>query len=291
MKKTKGIILAGGRATRLYPITSVVSKQLLPVYNKPMIYYPLSALMLAGIRDILIISNIETLPLIEKLFGDGSKFGLNISYELQQQPRGIAEAFIIGEKFIGGDNAALILGDNIFYGHGFPKKLVKAASKDEGATVFAYYVKDPERYGIIELDKNNDPVSIAEKPENPKSNWAVTGLYFYDNDVIKIAKNIKPSKRGELEITDINAHYLKAGKLSVEPLGRGFAWLDAGTCDSLLDASLFIRTLEERQNSMISCLEEIAYRKKYITKDQLLKLSEGLPKDYAHYLDRIMKEE
>lgn len=290
MKKTKGIILAGGKATRLYPVTSVVSKQLLPVYNKPMIYYPLSTLMLSGITDILIISNMETLPLIEKLFGDGSKYGLNIKYELQQQPRGIAEAFTIGEKFIGSDNVALILGDNIFYGHGFPKTLVKAASKEDGATVFAYYVKDPNRYGIVEVDKNNNPVSIVEKPENPKSNWAVTGLYFYDNDVIKIAKSIKPSNRGELEITDINAHYLKAGKLSLELLGRGFAWLDAGTYDSLLDASLFIKTLEERQNSMISCPEEIAYRKKYISKEQLLKLAEGFPKDYAQYLDRITRE-
>ncbi|MDR2426333.1 MAG: glucose-1-phosphate thymidylyltransferase RfbA [Endomicrobium sp.] len=291
MKKTKGIVLAGGRATRLYPVTSVISKQLLPVYNKPMIYYPLSVLMLAGIRDILIISNKETLPLIEKLFGTGNKFGLNINYGLQKQPRGIAEALIIGEKFIGSDDVALILGDNIFYGHGFPKTLVKAASKEEGATVFAYYVRDPGRYGIVELDKNKTPVSITEKPESPKSNWAVTGLYFYDNDVIEIAKNIKPSKRGEFEITDINEHYLKTGKLSVELLGRGYAWLDAGTYDSLLDASLFIKTIEERQNSMISCLEEIAYRKKYITAEQLLKLTQGLPKDYAQYLDRLIREE
>ncbi|MCL1972611.1 MAG: glucose-1-phosphate thymidylyltransferase RfbA [Endomicrobia bacterium] len=290
MKKTKGIILAGGKATRLYPITSVVSKQLLPVYNKPMIYYPMSALMLAGIKDILIISNNETLPLLERLFGDGSKYGISISYALQEQPRGIAEAFIIGEKFIGEDNAALILGDNIFYGHGFSKALVNAVSKESGATVFAYYVKDPNRYGIVELDKNNNPVSIEEKPANPKSNWAVTGLYFYDNEVVKIAKNIKPSKRGEIEITDINEHYLKAGKLKVELLGRGFAWLDAGTCDSLLDSSFFIKTIEERQNSMISCLEEIAYRKKYIGKEQLQKLAAGLPKDYADYLSRIARD-
>lgn len=291
MKKTKGIILAGGKATRLYPITSVVSKQLLPVYNKPMIYYPLSILMLSGITDILIISNPETLPLIEKLFGDGSKFGLNISYELQEKPRGLAEAFIIGEKFVGGDNVALILGDNIFYGHGLTRKLNKTVSTAGGATVFGYYVKDPNRYGIVELDRDNKPVSIEEKPENPKSHWAVTGLYFYDNDVVKIAKNIKPSKRGELEITDINAHYLKNGKLNVELLGRGFAWLDAGTCDSLLDASFFIKTIEERQNAMISCPEEIAYRKKYINKEQVVKLSKDLPKEYSEYLDRVIKEE
>ena len=291
MKKTKGIILAGGKATRLYPVTSVVSKQLLPVYNKPMIYYPLAVLMLAGIKDVLIISNSETLPSIKKLFSDGSKFGININYAVQDEPRGIAEAFIIGEEFIGGDNVALILGDNIFYGHGFTKSLQRSADNEHGATVFAYYVKDPNRYGIVELDKNNKPLNIAEKPENPKSNWAVTGLYFYDNDVINIAKKIKPSKRGELEITDINAHYLKEGKLNVELLGRGYAWLDAGTHDSLLDASLFIKTIEERQNSMISCLEEIAYKKKYINKEQLKKLADALPKEYAVYLNRIANEE
>ncbi len=290
MKKTKGMILAGGKATRLYPVTSVVSKQLLPVYNKPMIYYPLSILMLAGIRDILIISNDETLPLLKRLLGDGGRFGLSISYELQQYPGGIAEAFIIGEDFIGRDNAALILGDNIFYGHGFPGRLAKAASGEGCATIFGYYVKDPNRYGIVELDKNNNPVSIEEKPEKPKSNWAVTGLYFYDNEVIKIAKSIKPSKRGELEITDINKYYLNAGKLNVELLGRGFAWLDAGTHGSLLEASLFIKTLEERQNSMISCPEEIAYRKKYIDKTQLVRLMENLPQDYTLYLERIINE-
>lgn len=290
MKKTKGMILAGGKATRLYPVTSVVSKQLLPVYNKPMIYYPLSILMLAGIRDILIISNDETLPLLKRLLGDGGRFGLSISYELQQYPGGIAEAFIIGEDFIGRDNAALILGDNIFYGHGFPGRLAKAASGEGCATIFGYYVKDPNRYGIVELDKNNNPVSIEEKPEKPKSNWAVTGLYFYDNEVVKIAKSIKPSKRGELEITDINKYYLNAGKLNVELLGRGFAWLDAGTHGSLLEASLFIKTLEERQNSMISCPEEIAYRKKYIDKTQLVRLMENLPQDYTLYLERIINE-
>lgn len=287
MKKNKGIILAGGKATRLYPITKAVSKQLLPVYNKPMIYYPLSTLMLADIREILIISNDETLPSIEKLFGDGSKYGLKIEYALQKEPRGLAEAFIIGEEFIGDDNVTLILGDNIFYGHGFSEILQKAALNKNGATVFGYYVKNPSRYGIIELDKDKKPVSIVEKPENPKSNWAVTGLYFYDNEVIDIAKNIKPSKRGELEITDINDIYLKKGKLNVELLGRGFSWLDAGTYQSLLDSSMFIKTIEERQGIMISSIEEIAYRKGYISKEELLKLTEDLPQEYGEYLKRI----
>ena len=291
MKKTKGIILAGGKATRLYPITKAVSKQLLPVYNKPMIYYPLSVLMLAGIREILVISNSETLPLIEKLLGNGSKLGIKIEYALQEEPKGLAEAFIIGETFIGKDNAALVLGDNIFYGHGFSKMLAQTALRGEGATIFGYYVKNPQRYGIVELDKNNNPVSIAEKPEKPKSNWAVTGLYFYDNEVIKIAKSIKPSKRGELEITDINEIYLKKGALKVELLGRGCSWLDAGTYESLLDASMFIRTLEERQGVMIGCLEEIAYRNGYITKENLIKLAEGLPDDYAGYILNIAKSE
>ncbi len=290
MKTTKGIVLAGGKATRLYPITKVVSKQLLPVYNKPMVYYPLSTLMLAGIKDILIISNAETLPSLEKLFGDGSKLGIKIQYALQEAPRGLAEAFIIGEKFIGDDNAALILGDNIFYGHGLSGALMKAAANEEGATIFGYYVKDPQRYGIVELDKNNKPVSITEKPENPKSNWAVPGLYFYDNSVVKIAKTIKPSKRGELEITDINELYLKNGKLKVELLGRGYSWLDAGTYESLLDSSMFIKTLEERQGVMISCLEEIAYRNGYISKEEVLKLAENLPEDYANYIRRVVNE-
>jgi len=288
MKKTKGIILAGGKATRLYPITKAVSKQLLPVYNKPMVYYPLSVLMLAGIREILIISNEETLPALKKLFGDGKKLGLNIEYALQEKPRGLAESFILGEKFIGKDNAALVLGDNIFYGHGLSKMLKKAAAKEDGATVFGYYVKDPNRYGIVEIDDNGKAVSIEEKPENPKSNWAVTGLYFYDNDVIEIAKNVKPSKRGELEITDINDAYLKKGKLSVELLGRGYSWLDAGTYESLLDSSMFIKTLEERQGVMIGCLEEIAYRNGYISKAELLELAKDLP--YAEYINRVAAE-
>ncbi|MDR1942110.1 MAG: glucose-1-phosphate thymidylyltransferase RfbA [Endomicrobium sp.] len=287
MKKTKGIILAGGKATRLYPITKAVSKQLLPVYNKPMIYYPLSVLMLAGIKEILIISNAQTLPFIEQLFGNGANLGLTIEYALQEEPKGLAQAFIIGENFIGADNAALILGDNIFYGHGFSKLLKNAVLKNEGATVFGYYVKDPKRYGIAELDENGKPVSIVEKPENPKSNWAVTGLYFYDNEVINIAKSIKPSKRGELEITDVNDVYLSRGRLNIELLGRGYSWLDAGTYESLLDASMFIKTLEERQGFMISCPEEIAYRNGYITKEKLLELAASLPEEYKDYLKKI----
>jgi len=290
MKKTKGIILAGGKATRLYPITKAVSKQLLPVYNKPMVYYPLSVLMLAGIKDILIISNEETLPALRKLFGDGNRLGLNLEYSLQEKPRGLAESFILGEKFIGKDNAVLILGDNIFYGHGLSGMLKRAASKENGATVFGYYVKDPQRYGIVEMDGNGKAVSIEEKPQNPKSNWAVTGLYFYDNEVIEIAKNVKPSKRGELEITDINDVYLKKGKLNVELLGRGYTWLDAGTYESLLDSSMFIKTLEERQGVMIGCLEEIAYRNGYISKAGLLELAKDLPADYAGYLQRVAAE-
>ncbi|MDR3049313.1 MAG: glucose-1-phosphate thymidylyltransferase RfbA [Elusimicrobiota bacterium] len=287
MKKTKGIILAGGKATRLYPITKTVSKQLLPIYNKPMIYYPLSVLMLAGIKDILIISNTETLPSLQSLFGDGSQIGLNIEYALQKEPRGLAEAFIIGEKFIGSDNTALVLGDNILYGHGLSDTLKRAAAKQDGATVFGYFVKDPQRYGIVELDKDNKAVSIEEKPQNPKSNWAVIGLYFYDNEVVQIAKTIKPSKRGELEITTINDIYLQKKKLSVELLGRGCAWLDAGTYESLLDSSMFIKTIEERQGIMISCIEEIAYRNGYISKEKLIELSKGLPDSYGQYLLRI----
>jgi len=290
MKKTKGIILAGGKATRLYPITKTISKQLLPIYNKPMIYYPLSILMLALIRDILIISNSETLPALQNLFGDGSQIGLNIEYALQKEPRGLAEAFIIGEKFIGSDNAALVLGDNILYGHAISETLQRAASKQDGATVFGYYVKDPQRYGIVEIDKNNKALSIEEKPQNPKSNLAVIGLYFYDNEVVNIAKNIAPSKRGELEITDINDVYLKKGNLSVELLGRGYAWLDAGTYESLLDSSMFIKTIEERQGIMISCIEEIAYRNNYISKDKLIELSKGLPDSYSQYLLRVAQD-
>ena len=288
--KRKGIILAGGKATRLYPLTSVVSKQLLPVYNKPMIYYPLSVLMLAGIKDILIISTPETLPLFEKLFGNGNRLGINISYEKQQKPNGLAEAFIIGEKFIGKDNVALVLGDNIFYGNGLPKILERVCKQQEGATIFAYSVEDPQRYGIVELDSKNRPVSIIEKPKKPKSDWAVTGLYFYDNDVINIAKKVKPSPRGELEITDVNNAYLKQKKLSVELFGRGFAWLDAGTYDSLLDSSLFIRAIEQRQGIMVSCLEEIAYRKGFINRKQLLENAKLFNSVYEKYLQKVAKE-
>lgn len=286
----KGIILAGGKATRLYPLTSVVSKQLLPVYNKPMIYYPLSVLMLAGIKDILIISTPDALPKFKELFSDGKRLGLNISYKEQPSPDGLAQAFILGEEFIGKDSVALVLGDNIFYGHGLSKKLEKVSAQEDGATIFAYSVEDPNRYGIVEIDENNKAVSIVEKPENPKSNWAVTGLYFYDNDVIKIAKGIKPSARGELEITDVNNVYLKEKKLSVELFGRGFAWLDAGTYDSLLDSAMFIRAIEQRQGIMVSCLEEIAYRKGFITKEQLLENAKLFNSVYGKYLQKIAKE-
>lgn len=288
--KTKGIILAGGKATRLYPITSTISKQLLPVYNKPMIYYPLSVLMLAGIKDILIISNSATLPRLKDLFGNGNNLGINISYAEQEKPNGLAEAFIIGEKFIGKDNVALILGDNIFYGHGFSATLNKAKKRKTGATIFGYYVEDPCRYGIVEVDKNKKPISLVEKPTNPKSHWAVPGLYFYDNSVVKIAKTIKPSARGELEITDVNKVYLKKKKLSVEFLGRGFAWLDAGTYNSLLDSSLFIRTIEERQGIMVGCLEEIAYKRGFINKKQLLDQAKHLNSVYTKYLLKIANE-
>jgi len=288
--KTKGIILAGGKATRLYPITSVISKQLLPVYNKPMIYYPLSVLMLAGIRDILIISTPETLPNLEELFMSGSRLGINISYKVQDKPNGLAEAFIIGDEFIGKDNVSLVLGDNIFYGHGLPELLSAAVNKEKGATIFGYYVDDPQRYGIVELDKNKRPVSIIEKPQNPKSNWAVTGLYFYDNQVVDIAKKIKPSERGELEITDINRVYLEQNNLSVQLFGRGFAWLDAGTYNSLLDSSLFIRTIEERQGIMVSCLEEIAYRMNFINKEQLIENSKMFNSAYGKYLLKVANE-
>ena len=288
--KRKGIVLAGGKATRLYPLTTVVSKQLLPVYNKPMIYYPLSVLMLAGIKDILIISTPEALPFFKNLFEDGSKLGINIIYKEQKKPAGLAQAFIIGEDFIGKDNVSLVLGDNIFYGHGLSDILQKVYYQEQGATIFAYLVEDPNRYGIVEFDKNKKPISIVEKPQNPKSNWAITGLYFYDNSVIEIAKNIKPSKRGELEITDVNNEYLKQNLLSVEFFGRGFAWLDAGTYNSLLDSSMFIRTIEERQGIMVSCLEEIAYRKGFITKEQLIKISRDFNSNYRKYLEKIAKE-
>jgi len=288
--KTKGIILAGGKATRLYPLTQVVSKQLLPVYNKPMIYYPMSMLMLAGIKDILIISTEETLPLLQNLFKTGERLGINVSYKLQEKPNGLAEAFILGEEFIGKDNVALVLGDNIFYGHGMSHILQESAQKQKGATVFAYYVDDPQRYGIVTLNSKKVPVSIDEKPKKPKSNWAVTGMYFYDNNVVRYAKTIKPSKRGELEITDINNIYLKNKSLSVQLLGRGFAWLDAGTYNSLLDSSLFIRTIEERQGIMVSCLEEIAYRKGFIDKKMLLKNAKMFNNVYANYLMKVANE-
>jgi len=288
--KTKGIILAGGKATRLYPLTQVVSKQLLPVYNKPMIYYPISMLMLAGIKDILIISTEETLPLLQNLFKTGERLGINVSYKLQEKPNGLAEAFILGEEFIGKDNVALVLGDNIFYGHGMSHILQESAQKQKGATVFAYYVDDPQRYGIVTLNSKKVPVSIDEKPKKPKSNWAVTGMYFYDNNVVRYAKTIKPSKRGELEITDINNIYLKNKSLSVQLLGRGFAWLDAGTYNSLLDSSLFIRTIEERQGIMVSCLEEIAYRKGFIDKKMLLKNAKMFNNVYANYLMKVANE-
>ncbi|MBQ3834483.1 MAG: glucose-1-phosphate thymidylyltransferase RfbA [Elusimicrobia bacterium] len=286
----KGIILAGGKATRLYPLTSVVSKQLLPVYNKPMIYYPLSVLMLAGIKDILIISTPDALPKFKELFSDGKRFGINISYKEQPSPDGLAQAFILGEEFIGKDSVALVLGDNIFYGHGLSKKLEKVSEQKDGATIFAYSVEDPNRYGIVEIDDDGKAVSIEEKPQNPKSNWAVTGLYFYDNDVVKIAKSIKPSARGELEITDVNNVYLKKKKLSVELFGRGFAWLDAGTYDSLLDSAMFIRAIEQRQGIMVSCLEEIAYRKGFISKEQLLENAKLFNSVYGKYLQKVAKE-
>ena len=288
----KGIILAGGSGTRLYPITEVVCKQLLPVYDKPMIYYPLSTLMLAGIRDILIISTPQDLPRFEQLFGDGSKLGLTFEYKVQEAPNGLAEAFIIGEEFIGNDNVCLVLGDNIFYGHNLPSILKNAVDRKRGATIFGYYVKDPERYGVVEFDKSGNVISIEEKPKHPKSNFAVVGLYFYDNEVVEIAKKIKPSWRGELEITDVNNEYLKKGKLHVELMGRGYAWLDTGTHQSLSDATQFIKTIEDRQGLKIACIEEIAYRMGYISPEQLIKLAEPLKKSgYGDYLLNILKQE
>jgi len=287
----KGIVLAGGSGTRLYPLTRCISKHLLPVYNKPMIFYPISVLMLSGIREILIISTSEDISRYEQLLGDGRKWGLSFSYAIQPKPEGLAQAFIIGKKFIGRDSVALILGDNVFYGQGFVSLLRKAANQQKGATIFAYRVNNPRQFGVVEFDKNRTVLSVEEKPEIPKSHFAITGLYFYDNDVVSIAKKIRPSARGELEITEINKMYLQKKELHVEILSRGFAWLDMGTFESLLEASQFIETVEKRQGFMIACLEEIAYIMGYITKKQLLQLAEDMHKnDYGKYLREIAEE-
>ncbi|WP_340851706.1 glucose-1-phosphate thymidylyltransferase RfbA [Ligilactobacillus salivarius] len=288
----KGIILAGGSGTRLYPITKGISKQLIPIYDKPMIYYPLSTLMLAGITDILVISTPEYTPLFEQLLGDGSDIGISLTYKVQEKPNGLAEAFILGADFIGDDTVCLILGDNIYYGSGLSKLVQEAAQKTDGATVFGYHVNDPERFGVVEFDDNMKALSIEEKPENPKSNYAVTGLYFYDNTVVEKAKNLKPSDRGELEITDINKLYLNEGKLDVKLMGRGYAWLDTGTHDSMMEAASFIATIQKRQNLKVACLEEIAYRMGYISKEKLVELAQPMKKnDYGQYLLRLAKEQ
>ena len=288
----KGIVLAGGSGTRLYPITRGISKQLIPVYDKPMIYYPLSTLMLAGIRDILLISTQEYTPLFEELLGDGSDFGINLSYKVQEKPNGLAEAFILGKEFIGDDPVCLILGDNIYYGSGLSQLLRDATKKEKGATVFGYHVTDPERFGVVEFDKDHHALSIEEKPAEPKSNYAVTGLYFYDNDVVSIAEGLEPSARGELEITDINKEYLKRGDLDVKLMGRGYAWLDTGTHDSMLEASSFIATIQKRQNLKVASLEEIAYRQGWISKERLIELVQPMKKnDYGQYLLRLANED